>query len=69
MTALYSGISAALARQASYTTLRLGLYDLMKSVVFDGAPEAVSPAIAVTLSTTIATYCYLQQSSVQNRLL
>lgn len=34
--ALYSGLSAALARQASYTTLRLGLYDLMKRLVIDG---------------------------------
>ena len=34
--ALYSGLSAALARQASYTTLRLGLYDLMKRFVIDG---------------------------------
>lgn len=33
--ALYSGLSAALARQASYTTLRLGLYDLMKQVLID----------------------------------
>lgn len=53
VTALYSGISAALARQASYTTLRLGLYDLMKRIVFDGAPEAVSPVIAVILSSMI----------------
>lgn len=37
VTALYSGISAALARQASYTTLRLGLYDIMKRFVFNGA--------------------------------
>ncbi|CAM9404609.1 unnamed protein product [Discosporangium mesarthrocarpum] len=29
--ALYVGLSAALARQASYTTLRLGLYDVMKT--------------------------------------
>ena len=33
--ALYSGLSAALARQASYTTLRLGLYDLLKRLVLD----------------------------------
>lgn len=33
--ALYAGLSAALARQASYTTLRLGLYDLLKSLVLD----------------------------------
>lgn len=33
--ALYVGLSAALARQASYTTLRLGLYDLMKQLVID----------------------------------
>ncbi|CAN0529121.1 unnamed protein product, partial [Scytosiphon promiscuus] len=31
--ALYAGLSAALARQASYTTLRLGLYDLFKRAV------------------------------------
>ncbi|CAM9122645.1 unnamed protein product [Choristocarpus tenellus] len=31
--ALYAGLSAALARQASYTTLRLGLYDFMKSLL------------------------------------
>lgn len=35
MAALYSGLSAALARQASYTTLRLGLYDLLKRLVLD----------------------------------
>lgn len=34
--ALYSGLSAALARQASYTTLRLGLYDLLKRLLLDG---------------------------------
>lgn len=33
--ALYAGLSAALARQASYTTLRLGLYDVMKQLVMD----------------------------------
>ena len=33
--ALYSGLSAALARQASYTTLRLGLYDVLKRLVLD----------------------------------
>ncbi|CAM9915949.1 unnamed protein product [Ascophyllum nodosum] len=33
---LYAGLSAALARQASYTTLRLGLYDFMKRAVIDG---------------------------------
>ncbi|CAM9469486.1 unnamed protein product, partial [Hapterophycus canaliculatus] len=33
--ALYAGLSAALARQASYTTLRLGLYDLFKRAVLD----------------------------------
>ncbi|CAN0030783.1 unnamed protein product [Pylaiella littoralis] len=33
--ALYSGLSAALARQASYTTLRLGLYDLLKRIILD----------------------------------
>lgn len=32
---LYAGLSAALARQASYTTLRLGLYDSMKRAVMD----------------------------------
>lgn len=33
--ALYAGLSAALARQASYTTLRLGLYDVVKQLVID----------------------------------
>lgn len=37
--ALYAGLSAALARQASYTTLRLGLYDLMKRVAIAGECE------------------------------
>ncbi|CAM9495477.1 unnamed protein product [Ectocarpus sp. 4 AP-2014] len=35
VTALYAGLSAALARQASYTTLRLGLYDLLRKLVLD----------------------------------
>lgn len=41
--ALYAGLSAALARQASYTTLRLGLYDFMKQVVLDCEHDAVRP--------------------------
>lgn len=38
--ALYAGLSAALARQASYTTLRLGLYDFMKKLVLDCEHES-----------------------------
>lgn len=30
---LYKGLSAAIMRQASYTTLRLGLYDIIKDII------------------------------------
>lgn len=38
--ALYSGLSAALARQAVYTTLRLGLYDSLKERLPDNSGVA-----------------------------
>lgn len=41
VTALYAGLSAALARQASYTTLRLGLYDLLWRLVLDSSEADV----------------------------
>jgi Mitochondrial carrier protein len=41
--ALYSGLSAALARQAVYTTLRLGLYESLRDAsAKDGKPLPVA---------------------------
>ncbi|KAI0562096.1 Mitochondrial carrier [Gracilaria domingensis] len=48
VTALYSGLSAALTRQISYTTLRLGLYSsLRESYVQDGRPISMGTKFAI----------------------
>lgn len=61
--ALYAGLSAALARQASYTTLRLGLYDFMKQVVLDSAGDLDGMALLLArlvvgaISGGVASFC------------
>ena len=38
---LYKGIEAALLREAVYSTMRIGGYDLMKSVLMKNSPKGV----------------------------
>lgn len=58
---LYSGLSAALTRQLTYTTLRLGLYSSLKERITDGSPSMrqkfalglVSGGVASAISTPV----------------
>jgi solute carrier family 25 oxoglutarate transporter 11 len=44
---LYSGLSAAMARQLSYTTTRIGLYDVFREMAAPGSAGAGAPAPSV----------------------
>mmetsp|Transcript_4561 Transcript_4561/g.6822 ORF Transcript_4561/g.6822 Transcript_4561/m.6822 type:complete len:272 (-) Transcript_4561:138-953(-) len=58
---LYSGLSAAVTRQLTYTTLRLGLYDVIRDQISDGGKKQVSfpmkLATGLTAGATAATIC------------
>lgn len=48
ISALYSGLSAALSRQAVYTTLRLGLYETLRDAVVEPGHH-VSPGVRLSV--------------------
>jgi len=59
---LYSGLSAAVTRQLTYTTLRLGLYDVIREKISAGnakgeVPFALKLATGLTAGATAATIC------------
>uniref|UniRef100_A0A7S4E1E5 Mitochondrial 2-oxoglutarate/malate carrier protein n=1 Tax=Lotharella globosa TaxID=91324 RepID=A0A7S4E1E5_9EUKA len=57
---LYSGLSAAVTRQLTYTTLRLGLYDVIRDKLTEGRsdiPFYLKLCTGLTAGATAATIC------------
>lgn len=52
--ALYTGLSAALTRQLTYTTLRLGLYATLRSAVVGDGADAPPPSLTQKLGIGLA---------------
>ncbi|OSX75952.1 hypothetical protein BU14_0215s0013, partial [Porphyra umbilicalis] len=52
--ALYTGLSAALTRQVTYTTMRLGLYSTFRAAVVGDGADAPPPSLAQKLGIGLA---------------